>query len=200
MTNKYQSNPHLQGTNEGNKNKAKESKIICCVAFNQTLDKGFDYPGKEHTGTLFLGGRRLLGSHASPAPAPSHHLPWRRRGKLRHLEAKLGRSPHQSRGWPAPPRSQGWRFRCKLDLSSSWKIPGSQISPVPGPNCWSLGQREKPEIPAFSWKTLDVSSEAPNASAPPQGLWGWVGGAARPDQGAATSHCTARGSALRRGG
>lgn len=65
MTNKYQSNPHLQGTNEGNKNKAKESKIICFVAFNQTLDKGFDYSGEEHTGTLLLGGRRLLCSHAS---------------------------------------------------------------------------------------------------------------------------------------
>lgn len=37
VTNKYQSNPHLQGTNEGNNNKGKESKLICFVAFNQTL-------------------------------------------------------------------------------------------------------------------------------------------------------------------
>lgn len=74
MTNKYQSNPHLQGTNEGNKNKAKESKIICFVAFNQTLDKGFDYSGEEHTGTLLPGGCRLLDSHALPTlPWPCRH-------------------------------------------------------------------------------------------------------------------------------
>ena len=65
MTNKYQSNPHLQGTNEGNKTTAKESKIICFVAFNQTLDKGFDCSGEEQAGALLLGGRRLQGSHAS---------------------------------------------------------------------------------------------------------------------------------------
>lgn len=75
MTNKYQSNSHLQGTNEGNKNKVEESKIICFVAFNQTLHKGFDYSGEEHTHTL--------GSHASPASSPSL-------AQGGHLELKLG--------------------------------------------------------------------------------------------------------------
>lgn len=110
---------------------------------------------------------------------------------MRHLEAKLRPSPSQSRGWPTLPCSQDWRFRCKLDLSSSWKIPGSQISPVPGPNCWPLGQREEPEILTFPWKTLDVSSEALNAPAPLWELRGWVEGTARPDQGVATFHCAA---------
>lgn len=81
MTNKYRSNSHLQGTNEGNKNKVEESKIICFVAFNQTLHNGFDYSGEEHAHTL--------GSHVSPSSPPSHCLPWHRE-KLRHLELKLG--------------------------------------------------------------------------------------------------------------
>lgn len=49
MTNKYQGNSRLQGTNEGNKNKVEESKIICFVAFNQMLHNWFDYSGEEHT-------------------------------------------------------------------------------------------------------------------------------------------------------
>lgn len=61
------------------KNKVEESKIIYLVAFNQTLHNGFGYSGEERT--------RMLGSHASPASSPSHCLP---RGKLRHLELKLG--------------------------------------------------------------------------------------------------------------
>lgn len=64
VTNKYRSNSHLQGTNEGNKNKVEESKIICFVAFNQTLHNGFDYSGEEHAGLPCL-------PFIPPIPLPS---------------------------------------------------------------------------------------------------------------------------------
>lgn len=60
MTNKFQTNSHLQGTNEGKKNKEKESKIICFVALNQTLDKEFDYSGETYTRTSLLSSGSLL--------------------------------------------------------------------------------------------------------------------------------------------
>lgn len=94
MTNKYQSNSHLQGTNEGNKNKVEESKIICFVAFNQTLHKGFDYSGEEHTHTLgsfFTSIIAIPGTEGAPRVKTGAGLHW---------------------------------FRYELDLSSSWKIPG----------------------------------------------------------------------------
>lgn len=99
MTNKYWSNPHLQGTNEGNKNKVEESQLIRFVAFNQTLGKGFDYSGEEHTGPLLLIGHRLLGSHGCIGTGIFALPP---SAAERETEAPLKWSPGQSRGCPAP--------------------------------------------------------------------------------------------------
>lgn len=103
---------------KGTKNKEKESKVICFVAFNQTLHKDFDYSGEEHGGMCVLGGRRRLGSHASltpprspasscPRPCPHprpYTFPWgRERNGGTRRKSSVAAKAKQEQGCAVPP-------------------------------------------------------------------------------------------------